>query len=184
MPVVNDEYGYIGEPEPVELTREQHRRALWGVGIGGGYGSVGDFRIFTDGAASGYPDGYGRVIMTGHWHDAVEYEDVRHFVDFWTGGDLPYWRMEPQNERVVAGANGYLLGEPAADGAAGYVLYAATGGEVQLTLPAGEYTATRFDPRTGESAPHITAQITARENEAVTITFPDVNDWVLRLVPR
>jgi hypothetical protein len=184
MPVVNDEYGYIGEPEPIELTREQHRRALWGVGIGGGYASVGDFRIFTDGAESGYPDGSARVIMTGHWHDAVEYEDVRRYVDFWTGGDLPYWRMEPQNERVVGGANGYLLGEPAASEMAEFVLYAAAGGEVQVTLPAGDYTAMRFDPRTGESTPHTTAPITMRENEPITITFPDANDWVLRLIPR
>jgi hypothetical protein len=92
--------------------------------------------------------------------------------------------MEPQNERVVAGANGYLLGEPAASEMAEFVLYAAAGGEVQVTLPAGDYTAMRFDPRTGESTPHTTAPITMRENEPITITFPDANDWVLRLIPR
>lgn len=41
---------------------------LWAIAAGGGYGSVGDFRIFNDGPAAAFA-----LIMTGHWHDAPEY---------------------------------------------------------------------------------------------------------------
>ena len=173
MPVVNDEYGYIGEDEPLVLTREQHRRALWGIVVGGGYASAGDARIFEDG-----PDGgLARVIMTGHWHEAVEYEDIKRVVDFWTTQGIPYWRMMPQNERVQAGANVYVLGT-AADAAdtREYVAYAAAGGEFTLTLPKGTYTVSRFDPRTGESA--ALEDVTGGN---ASFALPDTQDWVLRL---
>ena len=177
MPVGNDEYGYIGEMEPVELTRAQHRRALWGIGIAGGYASVGDFRVFYDG-----PDGaYAQVIMSGHWHDADEYDDIKRYVDFWTTQEIPYWRMEPQNERVVAGSNVYVLGaedsDASTDDHAGYVVYAAIGGDITLDVPDGSYTVSRFDPRTGES----TAMDDVTGGGAVSFTLPSGEDWVLRL---
>ena len=51
-PVVNDEYGYIGDPSRDgrrDITRVQHRRAFWGIAVAGGYGSAGDTRTFDDG---------------------------------------------------------------------------------------------------------------------------------------
>lgn len=168
MPVVNDEYGYIGEPAPVKLTREQHRRALWAIAAGGGYGSVGDFRIFNDG-----PDrAFARVIMTGHWHDAPEYGDIKRLVDFWTRNEIAYWQMEPRNDLVADGANVYVLGS-----GQGFVVYAAAGGEFTLSLPDGMYSVRRFDPRSGEFGPVFEI----KGGAAATLELPDARDWALHL---
>lgn len=169
MPVVNDEYGYIGETEPVNLTREQHRRALWAITVGGGYGSVGDSRIFNDGP-NGEP---GRVIMTGHWHEAEEYEDVRHVVDFWTTQDIPYWQMMPQNSLITNGERAYVLANEGEE----YVIYAATGGEITIELPDGNYSVQQYDPRTGTSS----TMDEVVGGGSVSLSLPDSNDWVLYL---
>jgi hypothetical protein len=169
MPVVNDEYGYIGEPAPIELTRAQHRFALWGIVLGGGYGAAGDFRIFADG-----PDNQSaRVIMTGRWHDAPEYDDIQHLVNFWTTQAIPYWRMTPQQDVAQAAPRVYVLGEAAQT----YVVYAATGGTVDLLLPEGDYRVRQFDPRTGSSLDLPDVQGGA----ALSIPLPDAQDWVLHL---
>ncbi|MCC6454696.1 MAG: DUF5060 domain-containing protein [Caldilineaceae bacterium] len=171
MPVVNDEYGYIGETEPVNLTREEHRRALWAIAVGGGYGAVGDSRIFNDGP-NGEP---ARVIMTGHWHEAEEYSDIKRMVDFWTTQEIPYWQMKPENSLVTAGERVYVLAGEAES--AHYVIYAAAGGEFAVTLPDGPYRVTRFDPRSGTSS----AEADVSGGEAVAFTLPDSRDWVLHL---
>jgi hypothetical protein len=179
MPVVNDEYGYIGETRTITLTQTLHRNALWGTIIGGGYASAGDGRFFNDG-----PQGErGRVLMTAHWHDAEEYQDIKHLVDFWTTRDIPYWKMSPQNSLIKDGKRVYLLASLGTEKAGTekadkeYVIYAAAGGDFTLPLPDGTYKVQRFDPRTGETIvlPSVTG------GDPVSFTLPDSRDWVLHI---
>ena len=144
MPVVNDEYGYIGQisPKPrirVNMTRIRLRGALWGIAVAGGYGSAGDFRVT--------PDSMGNVEITGDWLDAPEeYGDLKRMIDFFTTKGIEYWKMSSRNDLLTAGQRAYVLAEAGRQ----YVIYAATGGEFSLNLAAGSYNAWRYDP-TGRS---------------------------------
>jgi hypothetical protein len=143
IPVVNDEYGYIGEPKDVSetdtavLTRQKHRQILWGIVTAGGYASAGD--------KTAYP-GQGKPYFEGFWHPTPEYGDIRRLVNFFTQPELTYWTMSPDTLTVTNGNRVYCLSEPARQ----YVVYAAAGGTFGLRLPAGTYQVTRLDPATGQ----------------------------------
>ena len=171
QPVVNDEYGYIGEPQDdsagakrggkeVRFTREKHRRTMWGICVGGGYAATGD-KNDTD---------RGRPYVSAAWQDVPEYGDIRQLIEFFTARGVEYWKMSPHNE-LAKGTRVYALAELGRQ----YVVYAAAGGEFTVSLAAGRYTAQRFDPRTGDLAdlPEVTG------GAAHSITLPDAQDWVL-----
>ena len=149
LPVVNDEYGYIGEPRDraaatdrndkeswPRLTRERHRNIIWGIYLAGGYGSAGD--------KNAYPDG--NPYFSANWHPAPEYEDIKHLIDFFTTLGLPYRRMQPSNELVDA-ERVYLLAEAGRH----YLFYDASGSAFQATVEPGDYSLLRFNPATGSS---------------------------------
>ena len=163
MPVVNDEYGYIGEKAPVELTQTQHRQAMWGIAAAGGFGAVGDFRR----PPTGNPE------ITGDWLDAPEYDDIQHMVSFFETKGLEYWKMVSHNELKLAGSRVYVLAEPGRQ----YLFYAAVGGSFSVRIDPGTYTARRYNPRTGEDT-FIADQ---RAGDAVSFTLPDTSDWVVYL---
>jgi hypothetical protein len=169
LPVVNDEYGYIGEPEDRSapgappLTRDKHRRILWAIYAAGGYASAGDKTTYGD----------SRPYRSADWHDTAEYGDIQRLVDFFTTKGLAYWRMVSRNDVVTAGERAYVLAEPGRQ----YVVYAAVGGMVAIDLAAGNYTAQRFDPRTGEETP--LGEVAG--GGARAFALPDGDDWVLSL---
>lgn len=142
MPVVNDEYGYIGEPEDRSepntppLSREKHRNIIWGIYTAGGYAAAGDRTTYAD----------GRPYMSANWHDTAEYGDIARLVGFFTTKGIEYWKMSSQNHLCASGVRVYVLAEPGKQ----YVAYAAAGGWFSLELEDGEYIARRYDPRTGE----------------------------------
>ena len=146
MPVVNDEYGYIGQTSPkprirVNMTRTRLRGALWGIAIGGGYGSAGDFRVT--------PDGMGNVEITGDWLDAPEeYGDLKRMIDFFTTKGIEYWKMTSRNALLASGQRVYALAENGRQ----YVIYAATGGDFSIDLAPGGYRAWRYDPLDGSES--------------------------------
>ena len=172
QPVVNDEYGYIGEPQDdsagakrdgpgVRFTREKHRRTMWGIAAGGGYLATGDKNDYAD----------DRPYVSATWHDVPEYGDLQHLVNFFTMRGLEYWKMAPHNE-MAHGSRVYALAEPGRQ----YVVYAAAGGEFTLELAPGTYSATRFDPRTGEGT-----DLPAVHGGAQKFIMPDAQDWGVRL---
>jgi hypothetical protein len=161
MPVVNDEYGYIGE-----LDATQSRNAIWGIATAGGYGSVGDLRKYNDG-----PNGeLGVVYKTANWHDAAEYDDIKRLVDFWTRRSIQYWEMTVQNSRITFGTRTYALGNPGQE----YVVYAAAGGAFSLDLPTGDYRVVRYNPRDGSETP-----LAPFSGGRKLFTMPDDKDWVV-----
>ena len=143
MPVVNDEYGYMGQINPtpsvrVNMTRTRLRGAIWGITMAGGYGSTGDFRVPANGT--------GNVEITGDWLEAPEeYGDLKRMTDFFTTKGIEYWKMSSQNGLLTAGTRTYVLAETGHQ----YVIYAAVGGDFSMNLAAGNYKARRYDPMEG-----------------------------------
>jgi hypothetical protein len=175
MPVVNDEYGYMGEPrdraasdspnrdEWPTFTRERHRNVIWGIALAGGYGSAGDKYTYED----------GRPYFSANWHrDPLEYRDIKHMVDFFTADGFEYWKMYPRNEIITSGERVYALVDPGRT----YLFYAAAGGEFMAEIGSGQYTARLFDPRSGE-----TKELGLQPGGSINISLPDSRDWVLYL---
>ncbi len=160
MPVVNDEYRYIGQ-----LSRTANRQSMWGIASAGGYSSTADFRE--------NPNGMGIPESTGDWTYRPEYDDIKRMVDFFTTKGIEYWKMASHNELMTSGTRTYALAEPGRQ----YVAYAAVGGTFSLNLAAGTYYAYRYDPRTG-----TTTDLGTVSGGTQSFTMPDAsNDYVLHL---
>lgn len=173
MPVVNDEYGYIGEPEDQSvpkgpdgtyprLTRDKHRQIMWGIAAASGYASAGDKNSYPDGSS----------YFSANWHEAPEYEDIKRLIDFWTTKGIEYWKMSPQNALVKSGTRIYVTAEPGRQ----YVVYLAVGGHCSLDVAPGTYNARRYNPRTGEDV--ALAEV---EGGTYSLRLPDNHDWVVYL---
>lgn len=169
MPVVNDEYGYAGEPDDesagdnITLTRKKHRQIMWGIYMAGGYGSTGD-KYF-------YKNPPGRPYFSADWHYIAEYGDIKNLIDFFK--KIPYWEMSSQNDLVQSGNRIYVLAKPGDE----YVIYAANGGSFSLDLPSGNFIARLYDPRTGNE--EFLKKVTGlKESSFIT---PENKDWVIDL---
>lgn len=169
IPVVNDEYGYIGEPKDVSeadtiaLTRQKHRQILWGILTAGGYGSAGDKTAYA---------GLGKPYFEGFWHSTPEYGDIRRLVNFFTKTVPSYWTLSPDTLSLTNTPRIYCLSEPGRH----YVVYAADGGTASLTLPMGMYQVTQLDPATGEQQQR---EQTVQAGQPVTLSLPTGRDAVL-----
>jgi hypothetical protein len=148
MPVFNDEFGYIAEEKtnpPVfgPFRDPEHRTAMWGIAIAGGYGTVGDI-------TRGGPTGAG-VTLTADWIDAPEYTAVTRLVDFFTTRVTDRYRLRRMDPALIVrdatpGTRVYVAAEPNVQ----YVFYKATSGEFYADLPTGRtWTIYRFNPRNG-----------------------------------
>ena len=168
LPVVNDEYGYIGETSDrtlegnPKLTRTKHRQIMWGIYLAGGYGAAGDKNQYSD----------GRPYFSSYWHKPQEYEDITHLVNFFTTKDIEYWKMSSQ--KLASEKRVYALANPGKQ----YVFYAADGGSFSAKIAPGTYTAHRYNPRNGEE--RLLDEVTGG---AASFTLPD-KDWVVYLNAR
>jgi hypothetical protein len=170
MPVVNDEYGYIGDTQTTTgpFDRTEHRQAMWGIAMAGGYGSAGDLRT-----VSGQD-----VTISGDWKDEPEYSDVQALTRLFTSYFPNWWKMS-RDTQVASGSRVYALSEPNAR----YVVYAALGGTVTVNLPAGptgQWTWQICDPR-GGTCDNVSRVINGGSPQ--TLTLPDGQDWAILLVP-
>ncbi len=168
MPQVNEEYGYEDHyPYPWGEARlyptrsaDTRRRLAWQMTMAGGYQTTGE--------RSNVP-GYGGWV-TGRGNDEMVLLKLhQHLYDFWTS--LKWWKLDP------------LKGVGPADvpclGLAGeiYVFYLEHGGSMLLQLPAGNYAARWYDPRTGL---YDDAGV-ARGGTWASPAAPDTQDWILLL---
>jgi hypothetical protein len=171
LPVVNDEYGYAGEPEDKSesparpLTRDKHRHIMWGIYLAGGYGSAGD--KYT------HKDPPGRPYTGGAWKDIEEYGDIQRLIRFFTSRGIEYWKMRPDAAKSSVKERLYVLAWPGRQ----YVLYAAAGGKFSVKLAEGDYAARRYDPRTGEDV----ELGRVRGGGLTSFETPAGNDWVVYL---
>ena len=84
---------------------------------------------------------------------------------------LEYWMMRPHNELVTGNNEVYCLAEPGAQ----YIVYAPNGGNIRLSLPAGSYQSSWFNPRNGNSV----KQQVLSGGHMVGLQAPNRTDWVL-----
>ena len=173
MPVVNDEFGYIGEPQDRSeatgndrsewpaFTREKHRNVMSGIYLAGGYGSAGDKNSYNDGSP----------YFSANWHsDPPEYHDIKVLTDFFRSGDIEYWKMKSVNEIIISGNRVYALGEKGRQ----YLIYSAAGNKISATIEPGEYQVWVIDPITGLR----TEQEKTRGGE-INVDPGIMHDWVL-----
>jgi hypothetical protein len=175
-PVVNDEFGYIGDsalwrgPDGSRgkganwYTRENHRTSLWAIYMAGTYASSGDKNLYDD----------GRPYKSAAWHDAPEYADIRSLVTLFTARGLEYWNMQPEPAAVRGADRVYCLGLTGKQ----YILYTAKGGRVALKIPAGSYRAVLFDPRSG--AERVLGTVEGGKDSDVEA--PEGSDWAVYLI--
>jgi hypothetical protein len=149
-------------------TRESFRRASWVIPMGGAY--------FVTGFGSTYFGGRrepGPFLVDNPRHqDALA--DLDRLYKFFTA--LDWWLLEPRDELVRPdGGYAYCL----ADVGRTYVVYVAGSRGAELKLPAGEYSAQRYDPRTGERA-----DLPVATSGAMRLAVPDMQDWVFLVKAR
>lgn len=160
LPVVNEELGYYGQNHNgVKVTRDQVRRALWGIVASGGYGTTGDASTVAGGL----------VYKSGRWHDlGAVYDDIRLLHDALSATPR-WWEYTAQQGVIRGGQRVYAAGAPGV----GYLVYAANGGQVALALAAGSYELTELNPRTGER------KSLGASTQAVRWSPPVGADWAL-----
>ncbi|MBN1672102.1 MAG: DUF4038 domain-containing protein [Kiritimatiellae bacterium] len=192
-PVVNSEYAYYlrhmggdhsyfsrqplpGVDKPHSHTRDSFRRASWVLAMAGGY--------FVSGFGSTYFGGWRDLdvfSVDDPRYDEAEQDLVR-IRQFFSA--FEWWKLEPadclvwgmRKAREKAESNGafaYCL----ADIGRTYVVYAEGHQSVSLDLggaPAGTWTVSRFDPRSGARE-----ELEAHEGIGpVSLTAPSREDWV------
>lgn len=173
-PLVNDEFGYQGGKKRLisgtpEYTRSDSRRSMWAVSMAGAYMTAGDSYD-----QSGNNE-LAAAAETLNWRSCNRYarsfyDDVSRLKDFWTTKGLTFPSMVPNNALVTAGTRVYgteIAGSQ-------YVFYAAVGGAFTVTLAAGSYTATRYDPATGTET--SLGSVSGGSNN---FTMPNSNDWIV-----
>ncbi len=169
-PVVDAEYAYYLRDQdfdgvvdkPNSHTRDSFRRASWVIPMGGGY--------FVTGFGTTYFGGRREVgpFLVDDPRHKVAVADLDHLHRFFTA--LEWWRLEPHDELVEAdGGYAYCLAEAGTT----YVIYVAGANGADLTLADGEYSVSRYDPRTGQSP-----ELPGPARGSVRLEAPDTQDWV------
>lgn len=141
-PIANDEYGYC---DNYDLSRSDCREAAWGIAVGGGYGTYGEWNAdFTWDPWALFTGG-----LLGMWVDDPSQGDIKVLIDFMNKLDYP--SMSPNNALITAkpaDVYAYML---ANEGSA-YVMYAAegSGGLFSVNLKKGNYDAAWISTTTGQ----------------------------------
>lgn len=169
MPVVNDEYGYLGEKGGA-YDRDQHRRTIWGIALAGGYGSAGDARKdVVNGSAVECTQPY----LSSVWKSAPEYGDLSRLQTYFPLV-TDWWKLK-SDISVSSSPRVYVMSEPGVR----YLVYSATGGSLTLNLaqlPAGNtYKVSRYNPSSGSEC-----ALMNRAGGAQSFTLTS-GDWVLRI---
>ena len=87
--------------------------------------------------------------------------------------DVRYWRMAPNDDLLVNSPEAvFCLAEPGRE----YLVYFAFGGDAGIELPAGKYTASWYDPRTG-----VLKETKVVDGGEANFASPDDEDWVLHV---
>ncbi|OQY92591.1 MAG: hypothetical protein B6D39_04560 [Anaerolineae bacterium UTCFX2] len=172
-PIANDEYGYA---DNYELSRAMVRQAAWGIAVGGGYGTYGEWN--TDPTWDPYWIKTGGLL--GVWVDDPSQEDIKVMTDFMNSLDFP--SMSPNNFLITAkpaDVYAYML----ADEGNTYVMYAAegSGGQFTLNLKKGVYDAAWIDTTTGDVV-QAEPSFELAQNGSVNFESPDYDDDILLVI--
>jgi hypothetical protein len=183
-PVVNDEYGYLNSKiggncaNPV-FSRDDQRRGMWAIAVGGGYGTFGD-------NTGQCPDpGTTPPAIRADWVAQNAYNDTLAMTNFFknTLGNI-WWQMSPNNARASKLNNSMRV--YSMEGQSQYVVYAvrnqASGpGKFNVNLPVGRYNTTFVDPR-GQTTPATQTKRVTKPGVLTRFVTPTYDDWTLRIV--
>lgn len=183
-PVVNDEYGYLNSKiggncaNPV-FSRENQRRGMWAIAVGGGYGTFGD-------NTGQCPDpGTTSPAIRADWVAQNAYNDTLAMTNFFKNTlNNIWWQMSPNNARVSKVSNSMRV--YSMEGQNQYVVYAvrnqASGpGKFNVNLPVGRYNTTFIDPR-GQTTPNTQSKRVTKPGVLTRFVTPTYDDWTLRIV--
>jgi hypothetical protein len=175
IPQTNEEYGYEdhyprwAQNYPDGASAEGMRRTAWEIAMAGCYQTTGE----TAKRGTGYwPDTGGGWVNGRGDASMVMLKGYAHMVTFFTR--FAWWKTDPHDELVNNGA--YCLAEPGQL----YAVYLPRGGNVAVQLEPGRYTATWFNPRSGETK----AAAAAEGPSWTSPQSPDSGDWALLLLKK
>ena len=145
---------------------DARRNALWGTFMAGGWGVEWYF---------GYKHAHSDLTCQDWRSRDAMWDQSRHALDFFRDNQVPVWHMAPLDG--FAGPNAWTLAGREEDGRLVAVVYSRDGdGDRWLKLPAGDWLASTFDPRSGEAI----ASGELRGGNA-QMKPPGEDDWVLLL---
>lgn len=173
LPVIDDEYFYVGTDANANSDRLRHRQAVWAISAAGGVGSAGSLK-----GPLGCPDPMHVCFPTLYtdWIDeTLYYGDILTARNFFKGL-ASWWRMV--NDTTIPGQSRvYALSDPGVK----FVVYSATGSSVTLNVPAPpagrQWSYCFINPQTGSCSDGLT-RLTGGGTQ--TFTMPDPNDWAMR----
>ena len=169
IPVFNDEFGYLAELQDQAtgdlFTREESRQAMWGVVMGGGYGTVGDA---NDSSGSD-------ITITSDWVDRAMYDDVQRMRDFFVSTVGNFHRLVSASlTGLVSGQTGSVRVYALRQASSRFVFYKANSGTFNITLPTSKtWTITKIDL----TNPMAAAVTTTFVGQTTTLGTGDTNDW-------
>ncbi len=170
-PVLNSENGYEYLRDGPSEKRQVHhtdkvRRSSWRIVCAGGWFAAG----FN--GTIGHSDAWNRIDPAGHYTFLVKDEgaaaQLKSLHDFFTA--LPFARLKPFTALT---GDAIALADPGQT----YVVYLPHGDECSFDLPAGNFKARWFNPRTGKFEGDPATKTGGRQ----TFHAPDANDWALLL---
>ncbi|HJQ39642.1 MAG TPA: DUF4038 domain-containing protein [Thermoanaerobaculia bacterium] len=168
LPVIDDEYYYLGTDPNAANDRLRHRQAVWAISAAGGAGSTG---------SSKGPAGCGGVCAPSLYTTWVEepggYGDILTARNFFKGL-ASWWRMV-NDTTIPAQSRVYALSDPGVK----FVVYSAQGSTVTLNVPAPpagrQWSYVFINPETGAAT---AAQLTGGGTR--TFTAPSARDWAMK----
>lgn len=148
---------------------ELRRNALWGNLMGGGSGVEWYF---------GYQDDFGDMQSEDWRRVEPLWKQTKIALDIFREY-LPFWEMEPV-EGLVSKGEAWVL----AKAGKVYAVYAPSGGNLTINMPAGKYLALWFNPRTGEKHSEPANPVRGPESNTFSPPSEPSADWLLLLDAR
>lgn len=150
------------------LGRSAHdirRRTLWG-------------NLMAGGAGVEYYFGYSlpcNDLLCEDWRSREQsWEYARIALDFFRLHKVPVQRLFT-NDRLTSAEDDYVFCKEGES----YLVYAPEGGLIRLELPAGDYKAGWFNPRTGDGMASLLYPAPVRGPVNAAFASPDSQDWLL-----
>jgi hypothetical protein len=169
LPIIDDEYFYLGEDDNADQDRKRHRQAMWAIAASGGFGSTGSTR--------GPKECGGEVCQPTfqtNWQDeTLSYGDIRALVNFFNG-PLGFWWEFDNTSRLRKLGDTRLYGMARGNEFLAYVVRgSATNTDVKArfevqNLPIGTYSYNYYEPY---------ANGRERATQTKNVSRTGVNQW-------
>ncbi len=172
LPVINDEYFYVGTDANAANDRLRHRQAVWAIATAGGFGSAGSLKGPL--GCGGDTNVCFPALYTTWVDEPGHYGDINTARNFFKG--LPSWWRMVNDVAIPGQSRVYALSDPGVK----FVVYSAQGSTVTLNVPAPpagrQWSYTFINPQTG--ANETMSQLTGGGTQ--TFTAPFAGDWAMR----